>query len=778
MANGLETVAIRRFVKNSNGKMTPIFIDYNTGKRISDLKDYFVYDEADLKEMGVVVSEKNTPEEKKQNDTKLKRVIEGKGDYYSGTSRDNPLEKSDRSVGNNYGYIDKPAAIKYSGMLPGPLGTVGKVANAAINMNNKKAVSLAREGVGLEKKTDWTGPIGDNKGYVGDITYGDATTSVGLEAEDKNKRTTLTPNEARMRVQLAGAKEATKEEKEASIKSAKAANPKKGIGGIAGRFFEKVKSPFASSDPVQEVKDGNPIKREVKPDTVRTTPVTRETLSEMEESEAETPRTGGLASLSPSFNKGISYTHPERGPVNQGLNERTVGVMDALSLQSPEGIRVTSAYRDPDLNKSIGGAPASMHITGEAFDVSTRGLTERQKRDLVERAVMSGTEEMGTYADESLHFASRQRFPSVNPATGEQQPTGGVTAMHNRSRLGYDNAPNWFKDGLEVSRLAPTPEAKPEQDPVAMAGTTVQNPSGFMNQFSPEQREAYTADERQKMAMTLAGEIDLRKTDLSTEEGQQEARAILSTIENRVAKYGTVDKVLSAPNQYSTWNNKKAANIAITNYKNDPTTYDTLVGGYLSDPESNLGFTSYHADHVNPGWSSAMQGQTQIGPHKFGTLSEYGSGFGQNFSPTADSQKDPITRQQPTNVASVTTDVSPSRSMSNDSLNRQQESMNRNTGSMSDENANRSTSSKSTESRGGGFTSDNSGSRSSMTSGVSRDTPSRSSFSSSPSSGKSSGITARSSPSSGFASRTTESKTSTKSTSSHGYSGSRSDGWS
>jgi hypothetical protein len=310
--------------------------------------------------------------------------------------------------------------------------------------------------------------------------------------------------------------------------------------------------------------------------------------------------------------------------------------MDALATNTPGGVNVTSAYRSPELNKSIGGAKNSLHSQGSAFDLSTKGLSDKEKRDLVERSVMSGAMEIGTYPDQSLHIGTVQRNAPIDPNTGEPQPTGGVAAMYDRTRSLYDNAPSWFHSGLEESQLAPTPTERPEQPSAMIAeqdepkapeslGLMDKAPTGGANTktLDPNRFKDITDEDRNLMGMTLAGEIDPSKTDLTTEDGRKEAMGILSTVENRMGKYGSIKDTITAPKQYSTWNNDAAANTATKNYYANKDVYDKFVNDYVADPQQNLGFTSYHANTVNPGWSSAMSSPETIGPHTFGFLSEY-----------------------------------------------------------------------------------------------------------------------------------------------------------
>ena len=64
---------------------------------------------------------------------------------------------------------------------------------------------------------------------------------------------------------------------------------------------------------------------------------------------------------------------------------------------------VTSGYRSPEYNAKVGGAKNSQHLHGNAYDVSTSGLTQAQQIDLINKARASGFGGVGVY-DNSLHF--------------------------------------------------------------------------------------------------------------------------------------------------------------------------------------------------------------------------------------------------------------------------------------------------------------------------------------------------------------------------------------
>ena len=94
-------------------------------------------------------------------------------------------------------------------------------------------------------------------------------------------------------------------------------------------------------------------------------------------------------------------------------------------------LTTTSAYRDPAYNESVGGARGSQHIHGNAFDVSTAGMSPEERASLIQQAQAAGFQGFGGY-DGSLHF-------DVGP-----------------SRMwgsDYTNAttPDWLRDALGIA---------------------------------------------------------------------------------------------------------------------------------------------------------------------------------------------------------------------------------------------------------------------------------------------------------------------------------------
>lgn len=503
-----------------------------------------------------------------------------------------PAGDGKREMANNYGYQKKPGFMKFASMAPGPVGMVGKAANVMMNANNRTAVMRAREALGLEKKSDIGGFVKDNGGQVGDVTYGDYRTApVGFEAEDKIGRTNMTPNEARMR-------------------------------GIMGGTGLRDASPEESQDAVHNFKQKNP--EAVKGPLSGVKNLAKNMLGSDDDDEGENIAHGlGLGSQAQNFRlkndrgpmkdvKGLVVHHtggegtPE-GVVNT-LNDRGLGVQNIMD-------------RDGNIVTIGDETESRSHIRpSEINDLSndnTIGIEviAKDDSDLTPAQIEAGKQ----WINDTI-----ARHPDI----GMNVYGHGQVNSHKQSTEGMSivNAYIADRDAPLQRPAVPTPRPEPES---MMAETNSMTKMGLMNptdstvSANPERFKDLTDEDRGLMGLTLAGEIDLSKTDLTTEEGRKEAYGILSTMENRAPKYGGIKNAITAPNQYSTWNNDAAANTASANYNARKDLYDNLVKDYTSTPDSNLGFTSYHANYVNPGWSADMEQKTAIGPHTFGILGEY-----------------------------------------------------------------------------------------------------------------------------------------------------------
>lgn len=73
--------------------------------------------------------------------------------------------------------------------------------------------------------------------------------------------------------------------------------------------------------------------------------------------------------------------------VSQTLMEKLEQMRD-LSQGAP--ITITSGYRCPDHNQSVGGAPASKHMEGHAADIKVKGITPTEVARIADQIGFTG----------------------------------------------------------------------------------------------------------------------------------------------------------------------------------------------------------------------------------------------------------------------------------------------------------------------------------------------------------------------------------------------------
>ena len=110
----------------------------------------------------------------------------------------------------------------------------------------------------------------------------------------------------------------------------------------------------------------------------------------------------------------ISTPAPEQAPFEQPSNEdgeyilwlphvdsrvkpEVVENLENLSKIVGYQLQVTSGYRSPQYNASVGGAKKSQHMLGNATDIVQRGLTNQQRADFIQAAIDSGFTAIGVY---------------------------------------------------------------------------------------------------------------------------------------------------------------------------------------------------------------------------------------------------------------------------------------------------------------------------------------------------------------------------------------------
>jgi len=64
--------------------------------------------------------------------------------------------------------------------------------------------------------------------------------------------------------------------------------------------------------------------------------------------------------------------------------------LEVIRAEIGRPITITSGYRSPEHNKTIGGAKFSEHITGRAADIKAKGITTTELKKTIERLISEG----------------------------------------------------------------------------------------------------------------------------------------------------------------------------------------------------------------------------------------------------------------------------------------------------------------------------------------------------------------------------------------------------
>ena len=83
--------------------------------------------------------------------------------------------------------------------------------------------------------------------------------------------------------------------------------------------------------------------------------------------------------------------------VDSRVKPQVVQNLERLSQIVGYQLRITSGYRSPDYNESVGGARNSQHMQGNAVDVKQDGLTIPQRQEFIQAAIDSGFTAIGVY---------------------------------------------------------------------------------------------------------------------------------------------------------------------------------------------------------------------------------------------------------------------------------------------------------------------------------------------------------------------------------------------
>lgn len=244
---GNKGFAVRKLERGPDGRVYVVFVDAQTGKKVQDPSSYNIIEQGHQVD---TTSETPIEEDKKGDQTLTQDLVKNRGQSGDYSASREAAGDFNREMNNNYGYYDAPAALSMAGFMGGPVGLAANAANFGISANNEAAINTARDTLGMREKGlfDTVKSMATNKdGYIGDVSYDnmEGSVPVGFEAADRFGRSTLTPNEARMRQQLtSNFQEASPEITKQSVSSFKQENPNARSGGLISGLFSGAKSIF------------------------------------------------------------------------------------------------------------------------------------------------------------------------------------------------------------------------------------------------------------------------------------------------------------------------------------------------------------------------------------------------------------------------------------------------------------------------------------------------------------------------------------------------------
>lgn len=86
------------------------------------------------------------------------------------------------------------------------------------------------------------------------------------------------------------------------------------------------------------------------------------------------------------------------------INYKALDSLQRLRTNWRRPLTVTSAFRDPEYNKRVGGASKSKHLTGQAFDINMKGQSDAAVVSFIYYAVRAGFTGFGLYLDRAVPF--------------------------------------------------------------------------------------------------------------------------------------------------------------------------------------------------------------------------------------------------------------------------------------------------------------------------------------------------------------------------------------
>jgi hypothetical protein len=172
---------------------------------------------------------------------------------------------------------------------------------------------------------------------------------------------------------------------------------------------------------------------------------------------ADFDTTGSFAPVELPGNGLLSWEPGEDTRVDPDL----INIVLEIAQRFGRPLILTSGYRDPARNAKAGGAKSSQHMLGKAVDISSSGLNNQDRLNLIEIASSLGIIGIGVYNSGSMHFDNR--------SSGTRFGWG--------SSYSYPSVPSYAKNAIDKHMAGGFPPPAPLSNPAPTVTPAATGPS-------------------------------------------------------------------------------------------------------------------------------------------------------------------------------------------------------------------------------------------------------------------------------------------------------------
>jgi hypothetical protein len=222
-----------------------------------------------------------------------------------------------------------------------------------------------------------------------------------------------------------------------------------------------------------------------------------------EEKTVRAPKGRGIADLLPDEPAPMTGNAGALAFVNPGQDEIQPtfrSVLEGASQDLGRGLTVLSGYRSPQHSVEARKQQPGEHSHGTASDISMKGMSEQERKTLVQSLLSRGAKRFITYSNspDMLHVDMK-----------DQQGDGRPWFMHDKTNKNLGRAPQWFQEIAASPTPAQAAIESQTANPSQVAGKTIviddsfaaSDPMGLMaggNPFADKAAEVKAAKEAEQ----------------------------------------------------------------------------------------------------------------------------------------------------------------------------------------------------------------------------------------------------------------------------------------